>query len=105
MLISKKITLTGLLLLVFSLIIPQPALAQKSKKKTERSAIPVLWRDPGDISSRDILNGPGAPELAPAAPFTFIKENKGGESPKFDVKDARGVEWRVKLGPEAQSET
>jgi hypothetical protein len=25
--------------------------------------------------------------------------------PKFDVKDARGVTWRVKLGPEAQAET
>ena len=25
--------------------------------------------------------------------------------PKFDVEDARGVKWRVKLGPEAQAET
>ena len=25
--------------------------------------------------------------------------------PKFDVKDANGVTWRVKLGPEAQAET
>ncbi|HEX2272039.1 MAG TPA: hypothetical protein VHH35_21030 [Pyrinomonadaceae bacterium] len=39
------------------------------------------------------------------APFTFVKEDKSGESPKFVVRDARGEEWTVKLGPEAQSET
>jgi hypothetical protein len=43
--------------------------------------------------------------LAPAPPFTFIEEDKGGESPKFDVRDARGVRWTVKLGEEAQAET
>jgi hypothetical protein len=50
-------------------------------------------------------HGPGAPHLAPQAPFIFIEEVKGGESPKFKVRDARGVKWNVKLGPEAQSET
>jgi hypothetical protein len=104
MLISKKITLTSLLLLAFSLILPQPALTQKSDKKNESSAAPVLWRDPGDVASRDLSFGPGSVELAPAAPLTFVKEDKSGESPKFEVKDARGVEWKVKLGPEAQSE-
>src|SRR5260370_3758133 len=28
-----------------------------------------------------------------------------GTSPKFDVKDDQGVEWKVKLGQEPQSET
>ncbi|HYE16014.1 MAG TPA: hypothetical protein VD968_16350 [Pyrinomonadaceae bacterium] len=65
----------------------------------------MLWRDPGDITSRDLRYGPGSAELAPAAPFTFVEEVKKGESPKFKVRDARGVEWSVKLGPEAQSET
>ena len=54
---------------------------------------------------RDLLYGPGSTALAPVGPFTFVKENKGGESPKFTVRDARGVEWTVKLGPEAQAET
>ncbi|HEV2707799.1 MAG TPA: hypothetical protein VGV59_17905 [Pyrinomonadaceae bacterium] len=69
------------------------------------SATPVLWRDPGDIASRDLHYGPGSAELAPLAPFTFVEEVKTGESPKFNVRDARGVLWGVKLGPEAQSET
>lgn len=43
--------------------------------------------------------------MAPVNPFTFVEEDKSGESPKFVVNDARGVEWTVKLGPEAQSET
>jgi hypothetical protein len=65
----------------------------------------VLWRDPGAIASRDLRYGPGSAELAPQPPFTFVKEVKSGESPKFKVRDARDVEWSVKLGPEAQSET
>lgn len=65
----------------------------------------VLWRDPGAIPTRDLFYGPGSQELAPVAPFTFIEEDREGESPKLDVKDGRGVRWSVKLGEEAQSET
>jgi hypothetical protein len=43
--------------------------------------------------------------MAPVGPFSFIEEDKGGESPKVVVRDARGHEWTVKLGPEAQAET
>ena len=43
--------------------------------------------------------------MAPVAPFTFIEEDKSGESPKFEVRDARGDVWKIKLGPEAQAET
>jgi len=99
-------SLSALLLTLFSLCLVQPpAFAQKSGKGRESSGTHVLWRDPGDIASRDLRYGPGSPELAPAFPFTFIEESKGGESPKFKVRDARGVVWGVKLGPESQSET
>lgn len=98
----------GLLALLLILIVgvQSQALAQKQKgTKSEPEAEPVIWRQPANISRRDLRYGPGSPRLAPVSPFTFIEEDKSGESPKFDVKDARGVEWRVKLGPEAQSET
>jgi hypothetical protein len=65
----------------------------------------VLWRDPGNISARDLRYGPGSANLAPAPPFRFIEEDKGGESPKFKIRDANNVEWSVKLGTEAQTET
>jgi hypothetical protein len=93
-------------LLASSLLLPARfAAAQKSEKKGGRPFNAILWRDPGDISARDLFHGPGSPDLAPAAPFSFVEEVKGGESPKFRVRDARGVEWSVKLGPEAQAET
>ena len=90
------------LLVAFTLVVFQPVLSQS---KTANSARPVLWRHPGNIAKRDLLYGPGSTALAPVGPFTFVKENTSGESPKFRVRDARGVEWTVKLGPEAQAET
>lgn len=95
------------LLFAASLVLPQAAFAQKSKKdnENERSARPMIWRNPGDVSTLDLRFGPGSPDLAPVAPFTFVEEDKSGESPKFDVRDARDELWGVKLGPEAQSET
>ncbi len=102
------VKLKGLIALTIILIFGMQfqAIAQKSKRKaSESTATPVLWRDPGDVSARDLRYGPGSAELAPVAPFTFVEEDKSGESPKFEVKDARGVRWKVKLGSEAQSET
>ena len=75
------------------------------QKSMEDTAGLVLWRDPGPIRTRNLRLGPGAMRLAPTAPFTFVKEDKSGESPKFEVKDARGTTWVVKLGKEAQAET
>jgi hypothetical protein len=90
----------GLSLEVFS-----TAKFKKSKKQHGQKSGAILWRDPGDVRKRDLYYGPGSRELAPAPPFRFLKEVKEGGMPKFDVEDARGVKWRVKLGPEAQSET
>jgi hypothetical protein len=82
------------------------AKSRKIKKQhSSKKAAAVLWRDPGNIRNRDLYYGPGSKELAPVPPFRFIKEVKEGGMPKFDVEDARGVKWRVKLGPEAQAET
>jgi hypothetical protein len=100
--LAKSIS-AALVLSFFILYRPCPAYSQEANNLQE--APPILWRDPGNIAARDLRYGPGAPHLAPVAPFTFIKEDKDGESPKFDVKDARGVKWSVKLGEEAQSET
>src|SRR6185295_7290334 len=77
----------------------------KKKKKQPAQKAAVLWRDPGNIRARDLYYGPGSKALAPAPPFRFLKEVKDGSNPKFEVEDARGAKWRVKLGPEAQSET
>ncbi len=103
--IRKRIVLLGMFVLVSGLgWVEIEAREQRKNPKAERTRS-VLWRNPGAITRRNLFYGAGAPGLAPAAPFTFIEEDKDGESPKFDVKDARGVTWGVKLGDEAQAET
>jgi hypothetical protein len=95
------------LILTIVLVAGFSSLAYAQKKSTTPlpTGKPVAWRDPGDISKLNLLHGPGSEEMAPQAPFTFISESKLGSSPKFKVKDARGVTWSVKMGPEAQAET
>jgi hypothetical protein len=77
----------------------------KTQKGTKSLA--VIWHDPGDIASLNLMYGAGGKEDAPHpdGPFTFVKEDLKETSPKFDVTDGQGVKWRVKLGQEPQSET
>lgn len=81
------------------------AYGQKKKGEVLPAGTPVAWRDPGNITARNLRSGPGSVDLAPLAPFTFLEEGKAGASPKFKVRDARGIVWSVKLGEEAQAET
>jgi hypothetical protein len=96
-----------LLLLIFS----ASPLAQKPTKERdhdETGDLPaVLWRDPGDVSSLNLIYGAGGLAHAPdpGGTYTFVKEDRDGTNPKFDVEDAAGVPWRVKLGEESQTET
>jgi hypothetical protein len=80
----------------------------KDKEKGNAANLPeVIWRDPGDVASLNLLYGIGGKEHAPDpnGKFTFVKEDRQGTSPKFDITDEQGVQWRVKLGQEPQSET
>src|ERR1041385_784022 len=97
--------IAGLLIIFASLEVFSTVKAEKKKKDKEEKGTPVLWRDPGDMRRRDLYYGPGSERLGPKPPFRFIKEVEEGSAAKFDVEDARGVKWRVKLGEEAQAET
>ena len=82
--------------------------AKKERRAEAANALPaVLWHDPGDIASLDLLNGAGGTKDAPDphADYVFVEEDMSGTSPKFYVKDSNGVKWLVKLGPEAKPET
>lgn len=96
-----RLLVAAILLSTFAAL---PVLAQ-STQASQPAGAPVIWRNPGDVSKRNLTYGAGSAELAPVAPFTFVKEESNGESAKFDVTDARGVTWVVKVGPEAQAET
>jgi len=65
----------------------------------------TLWRDRGDVASLNLLYGAGGKEHQPVGKFTFVKEDKEGTAPKFEVVDQQGVHWKAKLGEETKSET
>jgi len=71
------------------------------------SDLVVVWRDPGPMATLNLLYGSGGRAHAPDARgrFTFVTEDELATSPKFDIADQHGVEWKVKLGEEPQSET
>jgi hypothetical protein len=63
-----------------------------------------LWQEPLDLERRDLFHGSGGSARQPrSTSFEFVARDEGGWSPGFDVR-GDGVEWSVKLGPEAQSE-
>jgi len=94
--------------LAFSLSVraEDPIFARGSRAASNASvASTALWSDRGDIRSLNLLYGPGGKKHQPTGKFTFVKEDKEGTSPKFDVVDEQGGHWRAKLGEESKSET
>ena len=82
-----------------ALFLAVPAFAQQAGTTV------ALWRDRGDVTVLNLLDGPGGKDRQPGTNLKFIKETKGGTSPKFEVEDENGAKWKVKLGHEAKSET
>jgi len=77
-----------------------------AKARPPTAAAPaVIWSDPGDIAAKNLLYGSGGEKGQPHPPFTFVEEDTEGSNPKFDVRDADGEKWKVKLGVEARPET
>ena len=65
----------------------------------------VLW-EKVNIRQQDLYFGPGGKAGFPdVARVEFIKEEKGGYSKKYRIRDASGRIWVAKIGDEAQSET
>ncbi len=84
------------------------AAGQKKSKKDKPipQGTPVFWQDPGDVSARDLTLGPGGEEMKPdLSSVTFIKDERGGHSTKYRVRDGAGRIWVAKFGDEAQPET
>jgi len=108
--LTGKLINTLCIVSAFALSIParayqkpqQQAFADPAKAAVATEA---LWRDRGDVASLNLLYGPGGKEHQPAGKFTFVKEDKEGTAPKFEIVDEQGVRWKAKLGDEAQSET
>jgi hypothetical protein len=96
-----------LLLLLIVVLLGCPSLSPAQEKpKKELTGTPVLWWEPTDITSRNLLTGSGGDAMKPnLSTVTFIKDETGGHSTKYRVRDGSGNEWIAKVGSEAQSET
>jgi hypothetical protein len=103
---SSRVGSLILLAIIFNITAVQTGFAKPEKKKKMPSGTAVFWNRPDDIKSRDLYLGPGGRELRPdLRKITFVKEEKGGYSKKYRVRDASGRVWVAKIGKEAQSET
>ncbi len=101
----------SIILVLLLLALSAPIAAEErdtNKREGNPASLPnVIWRDSGNAASLNLLYGVGGKEHAPDpnGTYAFVKEDLEGTSPKFDVIDAQGVQWKVKLGQEPQSET
>jgi len=97
--------------MVLMLALPFAANAQDKdkndkKEKKELTGKPVMWKDPTDLETRNLLLGAGGEEMKPdISQITYIEDKTGGYSKKYRVKDAKGNEWIAKIGKEAQTDT
>ena len=108
---SNKKNVFTLVLILAGLSGIAPGAGKKSGKAADSAgeitgtAAPVLWREPTDITSRNLLFGPGGKEHAPTSTtFIFESEDMQGSNPKLVIKDENGVKWKLKTGAEARPE-
>jgi hypothetical protein len=94
-------------LIVATLLTQTPIVAQSVVQRApEVRGAPVLWREPADIATRNLFDGPGGRAHAPhGTTFRFVKEDLDATNPKFVVRDEAGTTWKLKLGWEAKPET
>ena len=101
-------TAMGLIPLVFALAVATACgrISKDVKLAPDPAAsVDELWQQPVDLERRDLFYGAGGKAHFPKqTTFTFVARDTSGWSPGLDVRDDAGVEWSVKLGPEAQSE-
>jgi hypothetical protein len=103
---AKRLRVFVLLLVAISFLGLEVSVSGSKDKKQSPKGTPVLWKQPSNISSRDLFEGPGGAAMRPdLRQLTFLKQETGGYSKKYRVRDASGHEWVAKVGKEAQPET
>jgi len=71
-----------------------------------KAPLAELWENPDDAGQRDLFAGVGGTRLTPDphASYELVARDTKGSSRGYDVRDASGLVWSVKLGVEAQPE-
>ena len=82
-------------------MLPRYGAADRHRRPSE---LAQFWVDPGP-TPRDLFDGVGgAVRPATERRFDVLERDTGGFSMTYRVRDQRGAEWSVKIGPEAQTE-
>jgi hypothetical protein len=83
----------------------RPSVAPTGMGRPNPTQLAELWIDP-DGSARNLFEGVGGDAPAPAADsrYEVLERDTRGFSITYRVKDTKGAEWNVKIGPEAQTE-
>lgn len=90
---------------LLSLVFVGAAEAQKKSKKSSGKKAGVLWQNV-NVRAQDLYHGrAGRSAMPDISRVTFIREEKGGYSTKYRIRDASDRVWVAKIGKEAQSET
>src|SRR5204863_9621042 len=82
-----------------------PAVKATGDGKLPADRLTELWIDPGP-QPRNLKNGAAGNEPAPVVEgrYDVLSRDVAGFSITYRVRDERGHEWHVKIGPEAQTE-
>ncbi len=93
-------------LLAIALSLPGASCSLNERPGLEPARMAQLWEPPTDLEQRDLFRGTGGSKDAPDPNdlYEFKEEKAVGTQPGYDVKDSKGREWSVKLGPEARPE-
>ncbi|HVF46931.1 MAG TPA: hypothetical protein VNA17_05130 [Pyrinomonadaceae bacterium] len=103
--LPHRILARPVVLLAALIFLVAAADAQKARKGQPGVEPAILW-ERVNIRQQNLFYGPGGQQGMPdLSRVTFIKEEKGGHSKKYRVKDGSGRVWVAKVGDEAQSET
>jgi hypothetical protein len=83
-----------------------PAMRRTTSAPPSEAELEQLWSDPTDLTSRDLYYGPGGKGAGPVITGKLkIKSfDPSGNSVGYNVFDAEGREWKVKIGVEAMPE-
>ena len=103
--INRLSRVSGAVICLFLLATGVAAQRHVKRGSSTSNGRALLWQRV-DVGRQDTFLGPGGAAMKPdLSRIEFIKEEKGGYSKKYRIRDGSGSEWVAKVSNEAQSET
>jgi hypothetical protein len=83
-----------------------PAMTRSIDRPPSSREINELWTRPSNLRGQDLFYGSGGRSTVPAPTLKYrvLEFDGAGNSVGYRVEDARGREWKAKLGEEVQPE-